>query len=700
MEVPIDQIKPSPYQPRLTFDLEDIKGSIMRDGILVPLTVRKKDGYYELIDGERRWRIAKELGYETVPCTIIEADDESADRMTWKVNTLRKDYEPEEKARHWKWHQEEGMSIRGIARDHDESPQNVLAHLNVFKLPEKYQRLVWDRGSPLTVGHIQELGPLFGEAVPIGTLVKRLDLVIERKLTVHELRGVLKPDYEEIKKRRIEAAKEAVPKIMPEAKKPETPEELEMAAELLRREAERRKTPEQRAEEKMLKLMAQARKSLNSTLKKIDGAEEVIDVSVFREHFNKFERSLEQNPAEVREQLIALGKEVTETKKQRQKEIEEEKRRKEEEERKRRLEEERRRVREAERSQLEEELKTRLEAERKRGEEEAREKLRRNREFRMEVAEQMEREHIEEWRTRGLRKEAELLRAKEFMEQIELPPAPVVDASTMLSRRKVMEEKRLNLFEAKEWMIFTKSWFIHNPPPREKKEELHPAKFPESMIKDFIEFFTQPTEIVLDPFLGTGSTLVACDMCKRQGIGVEIEEKYAKVAMTRTKQPVIPGDARRLDELDILKDLKGNVDFAITSPPYWNMLKKSRGHVRSVAKIREELGVDVSYGGKPENLENIEDYDEYLDALCLIFSKVHKLLRPNRYLVVIIQNILTPEGEMEPVAWDLAKKLSGLFLLKQERIWCQDNKPLGCWGYPSRYVSNVHHHYCLVFERV
>jgi len=303
-------------------------------------------------------------------------------------------------------------------------------------------------------------------------------------------------------------------------------------------------------------------------------------------------------------------------------------------------------------------------------------------------------------REREKRGEFMQARAELREEKIELSLTPALDASMMLSRRKVVDEKRLNLFEAKDWMIFTKSWFIHNPPPRDEKEELHPAKFPEPMIKDFIEFFTQPTEIVLDPLLGTASTLVACDMSNRQGIGVEIEERYAEIAKRRTKQPVIIGDARELDGLPILKDLNGKIDFAITSPPYWNMLKKSRGHVRSVSKIRDELGADVFYSGKEENLENIDSYEEYLDALYLVFSKIHKLLRPNRYLVVIIQNILTEEGEMKPVAWDLAKKLSGLFLLKQEKIWCQDNKPLGCWGYPYRYVSNVHHHYCLIFEKV
>lgn len=289
---------------------------------------------------------------------------------------------------------------------------------------------------------------------------------------------------------------------------------------------------------------------------------------------------------------------------------------------------------------------------------------------------------------------AELNEAK-----IEIPSTPIVDASTVLARRKVMDEKRLNLLKAKDWMIFTKSWFIHNPPPR-GEEELHPAKFPESMIKGFIEFFTQPTAIVLDPFLGTASTLVACDISNRQGIGVEIEERYVNVAKRRTKQLILVGDAQNLDELPTLRDLKGKVDFCITSPPYWNMLKKSRGHVRSVSKIRNELGADVSYEGTKGNLENIEDYEEYLEALYKVFSKVHKLLRSNRYLVVIIQNILTQGGEMKSVAWDLAKKLSDIFLLKQERIWCQDNKQLGCWGYPYRYVSNVHHHYCLIFEKI
>ena len=54
----------SPYQPRLEFDIEDLKEEIQRDGLLSPLIVGEVNGYYELIDGERRLRVLKELDWK------------------------------------------------------------------------------------------------------------------------------------------------------------------------------------------------------------------------------------------------------------------------------------------------------------------------------------------------------------------------------------------------------------------------------------------------------------------------------------------------------------------------------------------------------------------------------------------------------------------------------------------------------------
>ncbi|MBT0158970.1 site-specific DNA-methyltransferase [Candidatus Bathyarchaeota archaeon A05DMB-2] len=275
----------------------------------------------------------------------------------------------------------------------------------------------------------------------------------------------------------------------------------------------------------------------------------------------------------------------------------------------------------------------------------------------------------------------------------------VGEFGTFMGERGIYDSRNsLNDLTGKEWAIFTKSWFIHNPPPRSKKEILHPAKFPESVIADFIKFFTKKGELVFDPMAGTGSTLVACDKTHRKGFGIELTKKWADIAAERTSQKIIHGNAKYLKDM-LNQNGINQVDFCITSPPYWNMLKKSRGGVLSLQQQRKEMGLEEYYSDSPDDLGNIEDYDIYIDELAKIYFQVYDVLRPGRYLVVIVQNILPPDGEMVPLAWDLGKKLSTKFVLKQEKIWLQDNKLLGIWGYPTRYVSNVHHHYCLIFEK-
>ena len=89
---------------------------------------------------------------------------------------------------------------------------------------------------------------------------------------------------------------------------------------------------------------------------------------------------------------------------------------------------------------------------------------------------------------------------------------------------------RLNNLSTKEWLKFQKSWFIHNPPPRKKGVLRHPAKFPETLAQEFIEFFTKEGQFVLDPMAGTGSTLVAALNAGRHSYGIELNPGYADIA--------------------------------------------------------------------------------------------------------------------------------------------------------------------------
>jgi len=272
------------------------------------------------------------------------------------------------------------------------------------------------------------------------------------------------------------------------------------------------------------------------------------------------------------------------------------------------------------------------------------------------------------------------------------------------------EDNRLNELSAQEWLKFTKTWFVHNPPPRKKEEVLHPAKYPEDMIEQFVKFFTKTGGNVLDPFLGTGSTLVACYNCKRNGIGIELQEKYAKIAQERIKkldsqlqlssggsrkeckQVVIKGDSSKIDKL--WKDYSlPKIDVVITSPPYGMMLNKKG----LVTKGREEEGLDLKYSEDVNDMGNAKSYEEFLSRLVEVFVKIKPLLKEEGYIVVILQNYME-KGNYVTLAWDFAKEMSKHYQLRGEKIWCQNNKTLYPYGYRYSFVPNVHHHYCLIFK--
>src|SRR5689334_11175394 len=102
--------------------------------------------------------------------------------------------------------------------------------------------------------------------------------------------------------------------------------------------------------------------------------------------------------------------------------------------------------------------------------------------------------------------------------------------------RPSTRENKLNELSGRDWIKFTKSWFIHRPEPRGDRKILHPASFPESLVREFVSFFTKKGQLVVDPFVGTGSTLVAALEAGRSGIGFEIVKKYADISKERVKQ--------------------------------------------------------------------------------------------------------------------------------------------------------------------
>jgi DNA modification methylase len=267
---------------------------------------------------------------------------------------------------------------------------------------------------------------------------------------------------------------------------------------------------------------------------------------------------------------------------------------------------------------------------------------------------------------------------------------------------------RLNDLAPNAWLKFQKSWFLHNPPPRREDVLRHPAKFPETLAQDFIEFFTKQDQVVLDPMAGTGSALVAALRAGRHSYGIELNPVYAELAgrilseeraslgdlATSLTAEIICGDAARMAEYVAAYHLPP-VDYVITSPPYWDMLH-ARG-AETQKKRRSAAQLDVFYSDDPNDLGNIADYAEFLERLATIYESLQPFIRPRAYLTVIVKNV-KKGGKVYPLAWDLAQRLSRTYALKDERIWVQDNQRLAPFGLGSAWVSNTFHHYCLQFR--
>ena len=289
-------------------------------------------------------------------------------------------------------------------------------------------------------------------------------------------------------------------------------------------------------------------------------------------------------------------------------------------------------------------------------------------------------------------------------------------ASETVRRQASDREMRnkLNELSGKDWIKFTKSWFVHRPEPRGDRKILHPASFPESLVREFVSFFTRKGELVVDPFLGTGSTLVAAVETSRSGVGFEIVKKYTDIARDRVKDSIarntvsratgrgsswtkiLRADSSKLSEIWRENDLP-LADYCITSPPYWNQLKKS--HMRQ--KSRAEKGLDTAYSSDPREIGNIENYNEFLRALKRTFDEVHKVMKPKGYLTIITNNVFS-DGRMFPLAFDTVSTLSQepfAWTPKDEKVWCQDDKTLLPLGVFNAWVGNRHHQYCLIFRK-
>ena len=182
-------------------------------------------------------------------------------------------------------------------------------------------------------------------------------------------------------------------------------------------------------------------------------------------------------------------------------------------------------------------------------------------------------------------------------------------------------------------------WLIPKRDSSGSLRELHHGEFIPQIPRQAILRFTKPYDLVVDPFVGYGTTLVECQRLGRHGIGVEIEHTIADIAKKRlaeelnpysVKVEVIEGDSQKLNFQKLLEE-RGfkEATLVISHPPYHDI---------------------INYGYTPRNLCNIVKLEDFLKAYVKILDNVLKILSKGGYYVLVIGDKYT-KGEWVPLGF-------------------------------------------------
>jgi ParB family chromosome partitioning protein len=188
-EVAVDQIDANPFQPRRTFaadKLKELADSIRSSGVVQPVLLRRADGRYQLIAGERRWRAARQAGLTSIPAVVREIGDRDALEMALTENLLREDLNPLEAAQGYAaLQQKHGLSHEEIAERLGLDRSTITNTLRLLRLPPEVQQMIAE--GAISAGHARALLGLESAAAQL----QLAQMIVKQGLSVRQVENLV-----------------------------------------------------------------------------------------------------------------------------------------------------------------------------------------------------------------------------------------------------------------------------------------------------------------------------------------------------------------------------------------------------------------------------------------------------------------------------------------------------------------------------
>jgi DNA modification methylase len=255
-------------------------------------------------------------------------------------------------------------------------------------------------------------------------------------------------------------------------------------------------------------------------------------------------------------------------------------------------------------------------------------------------------------------------------------------------------EYKLSCLDAKAWVKAQVGvWRVVYEKDDIRDKTVHPATFPIQLARRVIELFTHEGELVLDPFCGIGTTLLAAKQLNRNAIGIDLNPNYVEIANQRLNQKLNLSKSKQIvicdDAINIDKYINGQkVKLVWTSPPYMTLLNKVRENKSRKNRKNYQYGQIEQYSNLPNDLGNQKD-ELYYFSIKSIFEKVKAVLRSDGHCVINVGDFYR-DNKLVLLHEGIIRTMSSIgYKIENVIIWDKTNlvNQTGIFGYPRRYMT-------------
>lgn len=285
-------------------------------------------------------------------------------------------------------------------------------------------------------------------------------------------------------------------------------------------------------------------------------------------------------------------------------------------------------------------------------------------------------------------------------------------------KREKQKAATFNGMDAKEWVMNSSSVWRGLSSPRTDIEKLHGATFPAALVEKIIKIYSKKGDLILDPFMGVGTSGIVADKLERLFIGVELKKEFYDISCNRiplrldkggspTNRILLNGDC--IEEVRNLAysrertpDLFDNkIQLSVTSPPYADLIHKvEQSKARPTGKLKDNH--TKVYSDDPRDLGNME-INSFTAKINDLMESLYKVHKEESYSVWVVkdyrdmrQNI--PYVDLHSVIAESGKRAG--FQYHDLIVWDQsENKKLMVLGYPSRFYANILHSFIVVLKK-